>query len=189
MSQFFASGGQNIGVSASVLPINIQDWFPLGLSDLISLLPKRFSRVFFSIVISKLSILQRSAFFMYQHSHLYMTTGKNIALSIWTFLGTVMSLLSNTLSRFVIAFLPRSKHLLIPWLQSLLVVVLDSKKIYFVTVSTFSLFPMKLWDWMLWSLFFECWVLIQPFHFSAFICYIVLGIHSVGVTKYMDREI
>ena len=67
---------------------------------------------------SKASILQHSAFFMVQLSHLYITTGKTIALVIWMFVGKVMSLLFNMLSRFVIALLPRSKHLLISWLQS-----------------------------------------------------------------------
>ena len=67
---------------------------------------------------SKASILQCSAFFMVQHSHPYMTTGKTIALTRWTFVSKVMSLLFNMLSRLVIAFLPRSKHLLISWLQS-----------------------------------------------------------------------
>ena len=67
---------------------------------------------------SKASILQHSAFFIVQLSYLYMTTGKAIALTIQTFVGKVMSLLFNTLSRFVIAFLPRSKHLSISWLQS-----------------------------------------------------------------------
>ena len=67
---------------------------------------------------SKASILQHSAFFMVQLSHPYMTTGKTIALTIWTFVGKVISLLFNMLSRFVIAFLPRSKCLLISWLQS-----------------------------------------------------------------------
>ena len=67
---------------------------------------------------SKASILQHSAFFMVQPSHPYMTAGKSIALTRWTFVGKVMSLLSNMLSRWVIAFLPRSKHLLISWLQS-----------------------------------------------------------------------
>ena len=66
---------------------------------------------------SKASILQHSAFFMVQLSHLYITTGKTIALIIWMFVGKVMSLLFNMLSRFVIALLPRSKHLLISWLQ------------------------------------------------------------------------
>ena len=66
---------------------------------------------------SKASILQHSAFFMVQRSHLYMTTGKTIALAIWTFVCKAISLLFNRLSRFVIALLPRSKHLLISWLQ------------------------------------------------------------------------
>ena len=66
-----------------------------------------------------------------------MTTGKNIVLTVWTFVGKVMSLLVNTLSRFVIAFLPRSKHLLILWLQSPSVVLLEPNKIQSVTVSTF----------------------------------------------------
>ena len=67
---------------------------------------------------SKASVLQHSAFFIVQLSHPYMTTGKTIALTRWTFVGKVMSLLSNMLSRLIIAFLPRSKHLLISWLQS-----------------------------------------------------------------------
>jgi len=74
------------------------------------------------------SILQYSAFFMVQSSHPYMTTGKTIALTIWTFIGQVMFLLFNTLSRFVIAFLPRSKHLLISWLQSPSIVILEAKQ-------------------------------------------------------------
>ena len=73
---------------------------------------------------SKASILQCSAFFIVQLSHPYMTTGKTIALTTWTFVGKVMSLLFNMLSRFVKAFLPRSKHLLISWLQSLSPVIL-----------------------------------------------------------------
>ena len=76
---------------------------------------------------------------MVQHSHPYMTTGKTIAL-IWTFVGKVTSLLFNTLSRFVIAFLPRSKHLLILWLQSPPTVILEALKIKSVTVSTVSPF-------------------------------------------------
>ena len=75
---------------------------------------------------------------MVQLSHLYKTTGKTfIALIIWTFVGKVMSLLLNIVSRFVIAFLPRSKSLLISWLQSLSAVILEPKKIKSVTVSTF----------------------------------------------------
>ena len=72
---------------------------------------------------------------MVQISHIYMTTGKTIALTIWTFVGKVMSLLFNMLSRFVMALLSRSKCLLISWLQSPSAVSLESKKINFVTVS------------------------------------------------------
>ena len=87
---------------------------------------------------SKASILQHSAFFMVQLSHPYMTTGKTIALTRGTFVGKVMSLLFNMLSRLVITYLPRSKHLLISWLQSPSAVTLEPKKIKFVTVSSFS---------------------------------------------------
>ena len=87
----------------------------------------------------KASILWHSALFMVQLSLPYMTTGIDIALTICTFVGKVMSLLLNTLSRFVIAFLPRSKRLLISWLQSLSTVILEPKKIKSITASTFSL--------------------------------------------------
>ena len=92
---------------------------------------------------SKASILQCSAFFMVQLSYLYVTTGKTIALTRWTFVGKVMSLLFNTLPRFVIAFLPRSKCLLILWLQSLSAVILEPKKIN-LSLSLFLLFPVYL---------------------------------------------
>ena len=87
---------------------------------------------------SKASILRHSAFFIAQVSHPYMTTGKNISLTIWTFVNKVMSLLFNMLSRFEIAFLPRSKHLLISWLQSPSAVILEPKKTKSVTVSFVS---------------------------------------------------
>ena len=87
---------------------------------------------------SKASILWHSAFFIVQLSHPYMTTGKTIALTRWTFVGKVMSLLFNVLSRLVTAFLPRSNHLLISWLQSPSAVILEPKKINCVTVSTVS---------------------------------------------------
>ena len=107
---------------------------------MISLQSKVLSRVFSSTTspVPKTSLLQHSAFFMIQISHPYITTGKTIALSIRTFVGKVMSVLFNMLSSFVIAFLPRSKRLLISWLQSLSTVILEPKKIKFVTVSTFS---------------------------------------------------
>ena len=94
----------------------------------------------------KAAILWCSAFFMVQLSHLYMTTGKNITLTVQTFVSKVMSLLFNILSRFVISFLPRSKHLLILWLQSLSAVILELKKIKSVTVSTF--FPSICYEMM-----------------------------------------
>ena len=87
---------------------------------------------------SKASILWCSAFFIVHLSYPYMTTGKTIALTRWTFAGEVMSLLLNMLSRFVITFLSRSKHLLISWLQSPSAVILELPKIKSATVSTVS---------------------------------------------------
>ena len=101
---------------------------------------------------SKESILWCSAIFIVQLSHPYMTTGKAIALTRRTFVGKVMSLLFNILSRLVIAFLPRSKHLLISWLQSPSAVILEPRKIKSATVSIVPhLFAMKWWDPMPWS--------------------------------------
>ena len=91
----------------------------------------------------KASILPCSAFFIVQVSHPYMTTGKTIALTRWTFVRKVMSLFLNVLSRLVITFLPRSKRLLISWLQAPSAVILEPRKIKSDTVSTVSLFPMK----------------------------------------------
>ena len=94
------------------------DWFDLlVVQGTLKSLPQHHS--------SKASVLWGSAFFTVQLSHPHMTTGKTIALTIWIFVGKVMSLLFNMLSRFVIAFLPRSKHLLISWLQSPSAVILD----------------------------------------------------------------
>ena len=87
---------------------------------------------------SKASILRCSAFFTVQLSHPYMTTGKTMALTRRTFVGKVMSLLFNTLSRLVITFLPRSKRLLISWLQSPSAVIFEPRKIKSATVSTVS---------------------------------------------------
>ena len=101
---------------------------------------------------SKASILRCSAFITVQLSHPYMTTGKTIALTRWTFVGKVMSLLFNMLSRLIITFLPRTKCLLILWLQSPSAVILEPRKIKYFTVSTVShLFAMKRWDQMPWS--------------------------------------
>uniref|UniRef100_A0AC11EVI4 Uncharacterized protein n=1 Tax=Ovis aries TaxID=9940 RepID=A0AC11EVI4_SHEEP len=93
---------------------------------------------------SKASILQRSAFFTVQLSHPYMTTGKTIALTRRTFVGKVVSLLLNMLSRLVITFLPRSKNLFISWLQSPSALIWEPKKIKSVTIPLFPhLFAMK----------------------------------------------
>ena len=129
MSQLFTSGCQSIGVSAStsVFPMNPglisfrKDWLDLlAVQGTLKNLLQHHS--------SKASILQRSAFFIVQLSHPSMTTGKTIALTRRTFVGKVMSLLFNMLSRLVITFLPRSKHLLISWLQSPSAVILEPKK-------------------------------------------------------------
>ena len=118
ISQLFASGGQSIGVSAStsVLPMNIQDWFPLALYWLDFLAVQGTLKNLFQHHSSKASILWHSAFFIVQFSHLHMTTGKTIALTRRTFVDKVMSLLFNMLSRLVMNFLPRSKCVLISWL-------------------------------------------------------------------------
>ena len=110
MNQLFTWGGQSIGVSslALVLPMNTQDWCPLEWTDWISLQSKGLSKVF-QHHSSKASIFWCSAFFTVQLSHPYMTTGKTIALTRWTFVGKVMSLLLNMLSWLVITVLPRSK--------------------------------------------------------------------------------
>ena len=167
MSQFFASGGQSIGVSASmsVLPMNIQDWFPLGWTSWISLLSKGLSRVFLQHHSSKTSILWRSAFFIVWLSYPYMTTGKTIALTRRTFVGKVVSLLFNMLSRLVITFLPRSQHLLISLLQLPSAVTLEPRKIKPDTVATVSpSISHEVGCQMLWSSFSECWALSQLFH-------------------------
>ena len=139
MSQSFAWGGQSIGVSASasVLPMNTQDWSPLQWTGWISLRSKGFSSLL-QHHNSKASIPHRSAFFTVQLSHPNMTTGKTIALTRWTFVGKVMSLLFNMLSRLVITFLPRSRRLLISWLQSPSAVILEPQTIKSDTVSTVS---------------------------------------------------
>ena len=126
MSWFFASGGQYWSFCFSISPSNEysglisfrMDWLdPLTVQGTLKSLLQHRS--------SKASILQLSAFFVVQLSYPYMTTGKIIALTRWTFVGKVMPLLFNVLSRLVMAFLPRSKHLLISWLQSPSIVILE----------------------------------------------------------------
>ena len=138
--QFFASGGQSIevSVSGSVPPMNIHNWFPLGLTGWISLQSKELSRLFSNITVQTHQFFGTQLCFTVQLSHPYMTTGKTLTLTRWSFVGKVMSLLLNMLSRFLIAFLPRSKRLLISWLQSPSAVILEPLKIKFDTVSTVS---------------------------------------------------
>ena len=136
MSQLFASGGQSIRVSASISPSNEHpglisfrmDWLDLlAVQGTLKSLLQHHS--------SKASILRHSAFFIVQLSHPYMTIGKTIALTRWPFVGKVMSLLFNMLSRLVMTFLPRSKSFLISWLQSPSALILEPRKIKSATVS------------------------------------------------------
>ena len=119
MSQFFSSGGQRIGASASasVLPMNIQDWFPLGGLVWFPCSPRDSQK---SLPTQEFKSIDSLAFsFLYSPTLTpYMTTGKTIGLIRQTFVFKVMSLLFNMLSRLVIAFLPRNKHLVISWRQS-----------------------------------------------------------------------
>ena len=152
MSQFFASGGQSIEVSASVLPMNIQDWFPLGWTGWISLQSKELSRVFSNTTVQKHQFFGAQLSLQYNsHIHTWLLE-KNIALTRQTFVGKVTSLLFKTLSKLVITLLPRSRCLLISWLKSPSVVILEPPKIKSLTVSIFSpSICMKWWDRMPWS--------------------------------------
>ena len=140
MSHLFASDDQNTGdsASASVPSSEYSGWSPLGLTGLIPLLSKGLSGVFSSTTVQRHLFIWHSGFFMVQVSQPYMTTGKTIALTIQTSVGRVMSLLFNTLPRFVIAFLPKSNCLLISWLQSPSAVILEPKKRKSITTYTFS---------------------------------------------------
>ena len=128
MSQFFTSGGQSIGVSAStsVFPMNTQISFRMDWLDLLAV--QGTLKSLLQHHTSKASSLRCSVLFTVQLSHPYMTTGKTIALTRRTFVDKVMSLLLNMLSRLVITFLPRSKRLLISWLQSPSAVIFGDQK-------------------------------------------------------------
>ena len=130
MSQLFAWGGQSIGVSAStsVPSMSTQGWSPLGWTGWISLQSKGISRVFSNTTVQKDQFFGSQTFFTVQLSHPYMTSGKTIALTRPTFVGKVMSLLLNMLSRLVITFLPRSKCLLVSWMQSPSALILEPPK-------------------------------------------------------------
>ena len=140
MSQFFASGAQSIwSFSFSISPSNEYSGlisFRMYWLDLLAV--QGTLKSLLQHHSSKASILQHSTFIIVQLSHPYMTTRKTIALARQTFVGKVMSLLFNMMSRLVIAFLPRSKHLLISWLQSPSTVILEPPKVKSLTVSTVS---------------------------------------------------
>ena len=131
MSQFFSSGDQSIGAlaSASVLPMNTQGWFPLRRTGWISLQSKGLSRVFSNTTVQKHQFFGAQLSLWSNSHNPSMTTGKTLALTIQTFVDKVMSLLLNILSRLVIAFLAKTKHLLISWLQSPFAVILEPPKI------------------------------------------------------------
>ena len=135
VSLFFESGGQSTGVSASVsvLPMNIQDWFPWGLPGLISLQSKGLSRVFSNTTVQKYHFFATQLSSQSNSRIHTWPLEKNIALTRRTFVGKVMSLLLNMLSRLVRTFLPRSKRLLISWLQSPSAVIFSSVQISSVT--------------------------------------------------------
>ena len=141
---FMATGSAGVSASASVLPmnihqsfLNIQDQFPLRWTGLISLLSKGLSRVFSNTTVQKHQFFGAQVS-LFQLSHPYITTGKTIALTRRTFVGKVMCLLFNMMSRLVITFLPRNKRLLISWLQSPSAMILEPKKIKSLTVSIIS---------------------------------------------------
>ena len=146
--------------------MNIQDWFPLGWTGWISLQSKGLSRVFSNTTIQKHQFLQHSAFFIVQLSHPYMNTWKTITLTRWTFAGEVMFLLFNMPSRFVIAFLTRSKCLLISWQQSPSAVILEprkNKRLFYC--QCFHCFPIYFpWSDGTRCHDLECWALSRLFH-------------------------
>ena len=137
MSQLYASGDQSIGVSTSAIsPLNEYSRLISSRMDWLHLFAVQGTpKSLLQHNSSKSSILQHSAFCIVQLSHTYMTTGRTIALTRRTFVDKVMSLLFNMLSRLVITFLPRSKHLLISWLHSPSAMILESQKIKSATVS------------------------------------------------------
>ena len=137
MSQFFSSGGQSIGVSASisVLPLKYSGLISFRMDWLDLLAVQGTLKSLLQHHSSKASALQHSAFFIVQISHQYITTGKTKALNWQTFAGKVMCLLLHMLSRLVINFLPRSKCLLISWLQPPSAVILELQKIKSATVT------------------------------------------------------
>ena len=144
----FTSESIGASASASVLPMHIQDWFPLGWTGLISLQSKGLSRVFSNTTVQKHQFFS-TQLSLWSTSHICTWLLEKTALTRWTFLGKVMSLLFNMLFRFVIAFLPRSKHLLISWMQSPSIVILEPMKIKSICHEVMRPDAMILVFWML----------------------------------------
>ena len=172
MSQFFALGGQSIGVSAlaSVLPMKYSGLISFRIVWLDLLAVQGTLKSLLQHHSLKASILWHSTFFIVQLSHSYMTTGKTIALTRWTLVGKVMSLLFNMLCQFIITFLTRSKCLLISWLQSPSAVILEPPKIKSVTVSPSVCHGMMGLDAMVlvfWMLSFKPFFSLLHFHQEA----------------------
>ena len=166
MSQLFASGGQSIGVSAStsVLPMNIQDWSPLGWTGWISLQSKGLSRVFSNTTVQKHKFFG-AQLSLESNSHIHTWLLEKPWLWLDGLCWPIMFLPFNTLSRSVITFLPRRKCLLISWLQSPSAVILDPKKIKSITISI--IFPSICHEVMgsdAIIFIFACWVSYQLFH-------------------------
>ena len=201
MSQLFTSGGQSSGASASasVLPMNIQGWFPLGLTGLISLMSKGLSRVFSNTTVQKHQFFGTWLSFWTNSYTRTWVLEKIISLTVQIFVSKMMSQLFNMLSRFIMAFLPKSKHLLISWLQSPSTVILEPKKII---CHCFHFFPIYLpWsdetgyhDLRFWGVF----LLMSFSFFFNFITIIILLYNIVWVLSYitgmtqrdgMDREV
>ena len=132
MSQLFESGGQSVGASALVFPLNIHGWFPLGLTGFISFNP-RDSQEYFQHHCLKTSVHMLRHFMVHTHIHPWLLEKPNLWIYFWIHFeysfGKVMSLLFNMLSSLFIAFLPRSKHFLISWLQSSSAMIVEQKKI------------------------------------------------------------
>ena len=174
--------------------MNIQDEFPLGLTGLKSLQFKGLSRVFSNTTVQEHWCFgTQPSLWSSSHTHTWLLE-KNIALTIWTFAGKVISMFFNMWSSFVIAFLPRRKYLLISWLQSPSTVILESKKIILPLCPFFPhLFTVKWWDRMPWSSFLQILSLSQLFHSPLSppsrsslvpLCFLPLGWYHLHIWDY-----
>ena len=168
VSRLFASGGQSIGASASVFPMNVQGWFSLGLTGLISLQSKGFFRVFSSTTVQKHKFFSAQPILL-SNCHIPAWLSERSQLWLYGPLSAKWCLcFLNMVPRFVIVFLLRSKQLLIPWLQSPFAVILEPEKRKYAMASTISpsIFHEVIEPGAMILVFFKCWVLSQLFHSS-----------------------